>query len=264
MSSSIAQAAKGIAALYCLFGDISWLRQSYLSIYPCVERVFFFLSASPWYGSPRGAGIDISDLQQLPDPDGKLEIIQGNWISETEQRNITLAYATHTGFSHGLIIDADEIYDTAELLQGITYARSRPEISVWHVQWYTYWKSPEYRIEPIEPYQPPMFVTLGNVGFAETRNALGNAHDLIPPELCMCHHLSYALSEQALQSKHIMQPGHSQSARQDWYEQKWKGWDSDHTIENLHPVNPEWFKRAIKQPIEYRPLVLREVSNGAF
>jgi hypothetical protein len=261
VTSSLSQAAKGVAALYCLFGDISWLQQSYLSVYPCVERIFFFVSDSPWYGSPRAAGIDLSFLQQLPDPAAKVEIIRGNWSNETEQRNITLAYATHKGLSHGLIIDADEVYNSSELQNALLYARGRPEITVWHAQWYTYWKSPEYRIEPIEPYQPPILVTLGNVGFAETRNALGDAHDLIPPELCMCHHLSYALNEHALQSKHIMQSGHPQSAYQGWYEQKWKGWDRDHSIEDLHPVNPVWFKRAIRQPRELMPPLLRDLSN---
>jgi len=222
-----------------------------------------FLSTSPWYGCQNSSAIDPAQIQLLPDPAGKVDIISGTWSSETEQRNITLAYAMHQGLTHGLIIDADEVYETSELLQAIAHARSRPEITVWHAQWYTYWKSPEYRIEPIEPYQPPILVTLGNVGFAETRNALGDAHDLIPPQLCMCHHLSYALSEQALQSKHIMQPGHSQSALPDWYEQKWKAWDSDHAIEDLHPVNPAWFKRAIEQPKEARPTVLRELPTPA-
>lgn len=263
MDTSSDSTTKGVAALYCLFGDTSWLVQSYLSIYPCVERIMFFLSSSPWYGSPRSSGIDPSHLQQLPDPAGKIEIITGNWSSEIEQRNITLAYATYHGFSHGLIIDSDEVYEATELLRGIAYARSRPEVTVWHVNWYTYWKTPGFRIDPIESYQPPIFVKLGDVGFAETRNAQGDAHELIPPGLCMCHHLSYALSDEALQSKHIMQPGHSQSAYLGWYEHKWKGWDINHTIENLHPVHPEWFKRAVEQPREARPTVLRDLPIPA-
>lgn len=225
----------------------------------------FFLSSSPWYGDSRPSGIDPYALQKLPDPEGKVEIITGDWKSETEQRNITLAYAQHKGLTHGIIIDADEVYESTQLIQALAYTRARPETTVWHVQWFTYWKSPEYRIDPIEPYQPPVVVTLGSVGFAETRNALGDAHDLIPPTLCMCHHLSYALSDETLLSKHIMQANHSQSAYAGWYEQKWKGWDADHSIEGLHPVKPEWFKRAIAQPVELRPRVLRELpSSGSF
>jgi hypothetical protein len=261
VTSSLPQEATGVAALYCLFGDTSWLTQSYLSIYPCVERIMFFLSSSPWYGQQRASEVDLTMLQALPDPAGKIEIMSGDWASETEQRNITLAYAQHKGFTHGLIIDADEVYEGSELLQGIALARSQPQVTVWHVQWYTYWKSPEYRIEPVEPYQPPVFVTLGNVGFAETRNALGDTHALIPPEVCMCHHLSYALSDEALRAKHIMQPGHSQSAYPGWYEHKWKRWDADPSIENLHPVHAEWFKRAVRQPNEVKPGILRGLTD---
>jgi hypothetical protein len=261
MKPDLHPAARGVAALYCLFGDLSWLTHSYLSVYPCVEKVFFFLSSTPWYGDIRISGVDPQGLLSLPDPAGKIEIVPGAWSSEVEQRNFTLGYAQYSGFSRGLIIDADEVYESAQLAAALTYTKDFPDISVWHVNWFTYWKSPLYRIEPIEPYQPPVLITLGQAGFAETRNALGEKHELIPPQLCMCHHLSYALSDEALMKKHIMQPGHSQSAYPDWYQKKWKAWDSDHTIRELHPVHPAWFEQAIRQPDEALPSVLTRIPK---
>jgi hypothetical protein len=260
VTQTLHPSAKGVAALYCLGGDLSWLTHSYLSIYPCVERVYFFLSSSPWYGDNQAAVIDPSVLSALPDPVSKKEVVQGAWTNEVEQRNFTLAFAQYSGFSHGLIVDADEVYESAHLAAALTYAKNSPDISVWHVNWFTYWKSPQHRIDPIEPYQPPILATLGQTGFAETRNVVGEKHELLPPQICMCHHLSYALSDEALMKKHIMQPGHPQSAYPDWLQTKWRAWDTDHSIENLHPVHPPWFQRTIRQPDEALPSILKRVK----
>jgi hypothetical protein len=260
VTQTLHPSAKGVAALYCLGGDLSWLIHSYLSTYACVERVYFFLSSSPWYGDNQAAVIDPAVLSALPDPLGKKEIVQGTWTNEVEQRNYTLAYAQYSGFSHGLIVDADEIYESAHLAAALSYVKEHPDVAVWHTNWFTYWKSPLYRIDPIEPYQPPVVVTLGQAGFVETRNAVGEKHELIPPQICMCHHLSYALSDEALMKKHIMQPGHSQSAYPGWLESKWRAWDTDHSIDNLHPVNPEWFGRAVSQPEQLLPSILKRIK----
>jgi hypothetical protein len=251
----------GVAALYCLFGDMTWLPYSYESVYPCVDKIFLFLSQSPWYGNERRSEVDRELLDRLPDPLQKKEIITGDWKNEPEQRNITLAYAQATGYTYGFIVDADEVYESSQLSQAISFAQSKPEVSVWHVNWFTYWKSPLFRIDPIEPYQPAILVQLGKAGFVETRNPIGDKHDLIPPEICMCHHLSYALSDEALMKKHIMQPGHSQSAYPGWLENKWQAWDGDHGIGELHPVNPAWYARAVPQPRDLQPLALRRTSS---
>lgn len=261
MDSISPSAPTGVAALYCLFGDMTWLPYSYESVYPCVDTIFFFLSQSPWYGGTRSSEIDRDTLEQLPDPLHKKRIITGDWGNEPEQRNITLAYAQATGHSYGFIVDADEVYESAQLAQAITHAQSAPDVAVWHVNWFTYWKSPDFRIEPIEPYQPAILVKLGSAGFVETRNPVGEKHALIPPEVCMCHHLSYALSDEALLKKHIMQPGHSQSAYPGWLEKKWLAWDKDPQIGDLHPVNPTWYARAVPQPRELRPSCLRRISS---
>jgi hypothetical protein len=257
MTNDIGQPPRGTAALYCIFGDTSWLEQSYHSVYPCVEKIFFFLSSSPWYGSAHASEVDPQALALLPDPQKKVETISGDWKSETDQRNYTLAYAQAHGYEYGLIIDADEVYDSAQLTNAISLAHQQRDVAVWHMNWFTYWRSPDYRIDPIEPYQPPILIHLGYAAFVETRNAIGAKHELIPPTTCMCHHLSYALTDEALRRKHIMQPGHSQSAYPEWYESKWCAWLQDPNLTNLHPVHPPWFERAVRQPEELKPSVLR-------
>lgn len=260
MTHNPGQPAHGTAALYCIFGDTSWLAQSYASVYPCVDVVYFFLSSSPWYGDSRPSEVDQEALKALADPQAKVEIVHGDWTSETDQRNYTLGYAQAYGYEYGLIVDADEVYDSTQLAAAISLAHQRRDVAVWHTNWFTYWRTPDYRIDPIEPYQPPVLIHLGYAGFVETRNAMGAKHELIPPAVCMCHHLSYALTDDALKRKHIMQPGHSQSAYPGWYESKWCGWVNDKTITDLHPVHPPWFQRAVPQPEELKPAVLRRPS----
>jgi hypothetical protein len=117
MNQTLHPSAKGVAALYCLGGDLAWLTHSYLSVYPCVERIYFFLSSCPWHGDDKAAVVDPSMLSALPDPLGKKEIVQGSWTNEVEQRNYTAAYAQYNGFSYGLIVDADEVYESAHLTE---------------------------------------------------------------------------------------------------------------------------------------------------
>ena len=64
----------------------------------------FFLSTKPWYGVDRAGSIDPSAIKAFPDPDKKIEIITGDWGSEVEQRNISLAFASHKGFTPVLLL----------------------------------------------------------------------------------------------------------------------------------------------------------------
>jgi len=246
-------------ALYCLYDECYWLPYSYGSIYEHVEKIYFFVSKSPWYGPTRNQSTTFETISALPDPQDKTEIIEGDWSKEIDQRNYSLAIAQVDGFSYGMVVDADEVYDSRQLHSALSHVASHPEVQCWHIRWYTYWKSLLYRIDPPENYNPTVFIKIGTCGFVETRNPLAEKHELVPPHICMCHHLSYAIPEERLRSKHISFSGHSQSAYSEWYEKIWKAWDNHHELENLHPNNPPQFKRAIPQLVETIPEILKPV-----
>lgn len=42
-----------------------------------------------------------------------------------------------------------------------------------------------------------------------------------------------------------------------WFERVWKAWDANPTMEDLHPVNPPQFKRAVLQDPAIIPITLR-------
>lgn len=248
-----------IAALYCVHGAERWLPVSFRSVYGAVDRICFFVSRKRWYAPPADNTPLFKMIADLPDPERKIAVEEGDWAAETEQRNFSLAWAQFNGADYGMIVDADEVYDSAQLAAALQFAAGQAEVDCWHVRWTTYWKSVKYRIDPPEPYDPPMLVKLGSCGFIETRNTAAARRALIPPQICVCHHLSYVRSDEEIRQKHIFFPGHTQSMRPGWYEKVWLAWDCDHNLTDLHPVNPPQFKRAVFQPREARPPLLREL-----
>lgn len=254
---SIGTEVPGVAALYCVYHDDIWLPFSYRSIYPVVERIYFFVSERPWNGPKTDNAETIECINNLADPDRKVQLIRDDWGDQVAQRNFSLAQAIVDGFQYGMIVDADEIYESEQLWEMLRYAVSRPEVDCWHAKWLTYWKSPQFRIDPIEPYDPPVLVKLGSCGFVETRNPQGEKHELIPPSLGLCHHMSYARPDELIQRK-IASISAAPQIRPEWYEEVWKAWDTNHELTDLHPVNPPFYKRAVPQPAQSLPAVLRE------
>ena len=91
----------------------------------------------------------------------------------------------------------------ASAQQGIELAGQKAEVGAWHVCMHTYWKSIRYRIAPPEPHAPPVLLRIGKVAYIETRNVAAEKHEICPPEMCLCHHMSYAWPDEMMRKKHI-------------------------------------------------------------
>lgn len=244
-----------IAAVCCVYDDTDWLIPTVQSVYPAVGAYLFFVNERPWAGSPTDNSSTLKALAALPDPEAKIRIIRQDWADEVAQRNFSIAYSQHLGFEYSMVVDADEIYHTEQLQRIIELVTRTPQIGCWHMRWFTYWKSPLFRIDPIEPYDPPVFLKHGTGGYVETRNFRSHSHELIPPELGMCHHMSYARSDEQIHRKLAMF-SHSHQIIPGWFENVWKKWDKNPNLENLHPVNPPHYRRAIRQDPAILPKVL--------
>jgi len=256
-SENLTEPRSSFAAMYVVYDDTEWLECSVASIYSAIDAIYFFVSDVPWNGPPTGNQKTIECINNLHDPDGKIHLVEGHWPEEVDQRNQALAELIVDDFKYGLIIDADEIYNTNALKNMMQYAIERPEIECWHVVTTIYWKSPLYRIHPPEAYHPPVFLLLGTGGFVEYNNCLASSHDLIPPEIGFQHHMSYARSNEQIKRK-INSFGHANQIREGWYEKVWMGWDDDHTITDLSPYNPGAFERTVDVSVEVLPEAVRE------
>lgn len=258
-----------IAAVCCVYDDTDWLIPTVQSVYPAVGAYLFFINRHPWAGTPTDNTSTLRTIESLPDPEKKMRIIQDEWPDEVAQRNYSIAFAQHLGFDYSMVVDADEIYHTQQLERIISHVCAHAEIGCWHMRWFTYWKSPLYRIDPVEPYDPPVFIKHGSGGYVETRNVRCTTHQLVPPSLGMCHHMSYARTDEQIHRKLTMF-SHSHQIIPDWFERVWKGWDRNHELEDLHPVNPPFYKRAIPQDPALLPatvldspaLALQQTSGG--
>lgn len=246
------------AAICCVYDDERWLRLVVESVYNNIRNIFFLVGNRPWQGGESDNSATLRAISECLDPERKITLVRGDWKTETEQRNWGLALLREQGIPYCFILDADEIYDPLQLNRMQQLALSRQDVGVWTMNWFTYWKSYRYRIDPPEYYKPPVFVRADSARFVEHRGCESQLMGAIPPAVGICHHLSYARSDEEIYRK-ITTFSHAHEIRADWYENVWRAWDQNPAMENLHPVYPEAYKRAILQPFELLPPVLQRL-----
>ncbi|MCC6931945.1 MAG: hypothetical protein IT292_01640 [Deltaproteobacteria bacterium] len=248
---------RSIAATYCVYDDEEWLPYSYQAIYPEVQAIYFFVDSRPWFGEVTDNYSMLQCIEDLPDPQNKKILVRGNWGSEVVQRNAALDRLSVDGFAYNFIIDADEIYDTLMLGKMFEYAYAHGDIECWHTCFVNYWKSPRYRIDPMEKHNPPILLKVGTGRFLEYRNCRSGKHELFPPTIGYCHHFSYARTDIQIIRK-LNTFSHAQQIGETWYENVWKKWDEDHSIRDLCPYNPGAFDHAVEVPEEVWPQIVKE------
>ncbi len=223
--------------------------------------IFFLVSDAPWHGDKGTNAGAVDAVRKLPDPEGKIRLIEGSWATETEQRNAGLEMLKDEGFEYCLVLDADEVYDRAELSRLFEFAFDERYVPAWRIRVWTYWKSKEFRVDPPEPYQPVVLVRVDCAQFTDKREIEPNPSRNIPEDICMLHHLSYARSDEEVLRK-ITTFSHVDQVVPGWFENVWKGWDRNPELENLHPCWPECYRSVRRVNEEDLPEVLRMPSKG--
>ena len=255
------QFASRVAGVCCVYDDERWLKYMLVSVYGEVGALFFLVSDSPWNGELTSNVATLQSIENYPDPEGKIHIIRGGWDSETEQRTVGLEIVRQAGFELCFVVDADEIYDSPALRTMIGLALAKPQAGCFLMTCLTYWKSHRFRIDPPEYYKPPIFVRCGadkenNGYFVERRHATAKLVGTIPLNIGVCHHMSYARTDQELRKK-LLSFSHAHEISPNWYEEVWLAWDKNQAMENIHPVYPEAYKRAVPVSELELPPVLR-------
>lgn len=246
-----------VAAVYCVHEDDRWLEASLESVYPACDAIVVLLGERPWNGEPRDNSSTVGILRSFPDPEGKITVTSGAWPSETDQRNAGMEIVAAGGFDYCLVVDADEVYETAELSRMIRHVSSRRYVPAWRIGMATYWKLDLHRIDPPEPYKPAAFLRPGKGRFTDKREIGEGYSETIPEELGVFHHLSYARSDDEVLRK-ITTFSHAHEMIPGWFENVWKRWDSDPSMEDIHPCWPSAYKRAVKVQVESLPSALRK------
>jgi hypothetical protein len=180
----------------------------------------------------------------------KLEVVQGDWLTEESMRNACLDRAKADGFDWMLIQDADEFYPEQSWHQILRVLRSNPQQEHFVTTWYNFWKSSHYVLANEHGE-----IKSTNAGFAircrqhlkftdkRLTNAV-NSRVIDAP----CYHYGYVVSNEEMAHK-ISTWGHAREFNTErWYRLKWMNWRE--TTRYLHPTSPATWKSAIRFPLE--------------
>jgi glycosyltransferase involved in cell wall biosynthesis len=226
------------------------------SCYPLLDRLFFLVGKRPWNGSGGSNVRTLDSIRKCDDPDSKITVVEGDWPNEPTQRNAGLNLCAEAGLTFCFIVDADEVYDPDALAFMMGVVMLQRTIQAWYVSQITYWKSYLYRIDGIARNDQLGFVRVGEVSFIGIRRTDARHVVHFPSAYGVCHHLSYALTNEQVLKK-IEWSSHAKNIRKSWYSEVWLRWDTNHVLENLHPMEPRWYPRAVLQSPRAYPPVLR-------
>ena len=246
-----------VAAIYSLYSDTAWLRESLEGVYDVVDAVYCFVSERPFHGDAGDNQATYDLLRAFPDPERKLYIASDSTTVEIEKRTAMLRRVEQDGYDYALVVDGDELYDPEALRRMLAYAERYPGVQAWRCAMWTYWKDSLHRIDPPEPLRPIVLVKLNEgLVYHYVRDVNATVQNLIPPAICMLHHLSYAGDDARIRQK-ITSWSHADELVDGWWKRVWKGWDANSSMEDVHPTHPAFYKRVITQSFGLLPLVLR-------
>lgn len=227
---------------------------------PHVEKIYVTYSPLPWgYNSKAREKFrnpsDPSIVQQSKFLD-KVELIEGDWFTEEEQRNEVLDKAKAEGFDYLIIQDADEFFHAEDYSGNLRQIEANPDYSFYRTPWYQFWKTTEWILRCKISYcykQDVPIVKLKNTLISFSMAFAINLKTNTSFERCRrpnniddylildgpAYHLSYVLSDGQVERK-IQTYGHSQQIRHKrWLRNKWYGWQPQ--TKRLHPLAPhQW------------------------
>jgi len=260
------------AAMYCLYDDYEYLDIS-LESFKNIDKILFLISDVPWNGNKdQRNNIDtINHVKNLCNKNSNYELITGHWINEINQRNFGLSKLFKENYDYTFIIDNDEIYHDYHIENIKKFILSNTKYSAFHIEWNTYWKKDYYIIHPRENFNPVIVVKISEYLFTTIRLGTTNIKRagpaifrvennneyngiLIPSNVAICYHLSYARTDNFIKRK-LETNSHASEFIKNWYENVWKKWIP--SMQNLHPVTPEQYKIAVKENFPSFPVQLQ-------
>jgi glycosyltransferase involved in cell wall biosynthesis len=249
-------------AIYCVYEHHAYLEISAVPLQKYLDHTVFLVSDVPWYGRPADTSSAIEKIKKLCSQHPAIELITGHWVTEAEQRNYGLEYLFKKGIDYAFIIDGDEIYHEREFERIREFIIGHQQYDVFHIENNTYWKD-FYRIDPRESFLPAVAVKTGKFKFTKGREGITESQFSdtnqrynwiqIPGNIARCYHLSYVRSDEELKRK-IDTFSHAPEIICGWYENVWLRWTPE--MENIHPVDPPQYKKAIWEDISYLPIQL--------
>jgi len=247
----------------CLYDDHEYL-DCVMVPFQRLDKVLIMVSDRPWNGKPSDTSEVIQHVNRICAVMPNFELVRGNWATEKDQRNAGLAKLYKEGIDYTFIVDGDEIYHEAHVRNITQFALANSAVAAFHIEWNTFWTKRYYAITPRENFKPVVLVKTSSFMFTGLRQGTTNItraddkifvsgaekgkpqpynYQVIPPQVAICYHLSYARTDEAIKRK-IETFSHATEIVDGWYEDVWQKWTPEST--NLHPVTPMQYKKAEK------------------
>lgn len=215
--------------------------------------VTVFVNEVAWGGAEPGDWVLAAKIAE----EAGAKVISGTWPDEHEHRVAVLNWAKREGIRHLLIPDSDEII-SPELLESLRKIASAELSDAVYVSMLTYWKSPEYVIDPPERLMPAIMIGPETVQYQGIRQFRGSRPLMLSHDHGVLHHLSYAGPESRIERK-VSTWSHKDELVPNWWKDIWQRWDGERDLTNLHPTVPEAYGRALRKPV---PGVLEEAWDA--
>lgn len=199
-----------------------------------VGKHLCLISDTPWHGEKE----PMDKTPEIAENEGA-EVIISDWVSEAKQRNWGVERLKD--YDWILIVDADERYDKTSIDNLLKFLEEAelPAYGIGRLK--TYWKTTDYVIDPEE--SGGLIVAIRpTVRFTDKR-CIDSQWDFLPKNIIM-HHYSYVRTDNEIKRK-LSTFEHACEIIPNWYNNIWLKWTPE--MENLHPVNPSSFRKAVKK-----------------
>ncbi len=185
-------------------------------------------------------------------------IWDGKWESEIESVNSLILHLQSSQFTHVLYLYPFDVYSHSDISNLLRFIKLHPDTGQYTVHCRHYWKSPYFLIDPSDFETPTIASRLSpSIRFIKPGMTNGQPIRLVPGEEAVCHRFLFACSESGIISW-LAQMQIPEDQQEQWKNRVWNLWDSHRDLRNLHPTEPERFRRAIR----VHPLQLPEALTG--
>lgn len=259
-------ANKKFAAHVLLFDSQKWILKMIENCGPFVEKIYVAYSELPWTYNPNAR----NNFKNTANPSillnsqyaNKIELIHGVWERDEDQRNACLDRAKADGMDFLIIQDADEFYKQSDYSRMIEQIANNPDYGFYKTPWCIFWKSFDYILEgengsTVIGFPEVAINCKHNVRFTRARTPNSNNYFLLD---ALCYHGSFVSTDDEMYRK-IHTWGHAHQFDRDmWYQNKWLKWTE--SLEDLHPVSPHVFRRAVRYTGDLPEVLISENGTG--
>jgi hypothetical protein len=241
---------KHFAAHVLMFNCDQFILKMIENCAPFVEKIYVAYSDLAWTYNPRAReknrNLTSKDIIKQSKYFNKIELIEGTWELDEDERNACLKKAKADGFDYLIIQDADEFYSKKDYKNNIDNIINNSNYDLYTTPWCSFWKNLDYVMESNEGsiivgYPEFAINCNSSVKFVRSRTTNANTIYQLPG---LCYHLSYVLTDDEVYRK-INTWGHAHEFdTKSWYRRKWLKWNESMT--DLHPLYHTMWKKAVR------------------